>query len=200
MIKQGEVTALSKEGSIFVARCGDRQIRARSILMATGLVDERPDVEGLRAAVYEGAIRFCPICDGYEAMDRRIGVLGSWKAAGSKALFLRTYTREMFIFATDEENHAPSGMREALSEAGVKSAGKAVRVEPMQHKVAVTTRDGTRYELDVLYPALGCDVRSDLAKALGAKCNEIGTLLVDDHQRTSVPGLYAAGDVVTDLH
>jgi thioredoxin reductase (NADPH) len=54
--------------------------------------------------------------------------------------------------------------------------------------------------VDVLYPALGCDVRSQLATALGARCTEIGNLHVDDKQRTSVEGLYAAGDVVTDLH
>ena len=55
-------------------------------------------------------------------------------------------------------------------------------------------------KLDALYPALGCTVRSELAKALGASCTENGNLLVDDHQRTSIEGLYAVGDVVTDLH
>jgi thioredoxin reductase (NADPH) len=54
--------------------------------------------------------------------------------------------------------------------------------------------------VDVLYPALGCDVRSQLASALGARENEIGNVFVDDKQRTSIEGLYAAGDVVTDLH
>ena len=54
--------------------------------------------------------------------------------------------------------------------------------------------------LDVLYPTLGCTVRSDLAAALGAECSDVGTLTVDDHQRTTVEGLFAAGDVVADLH
>jgi thioredoxin reductase (NADPH) len=169
-------------------------------LLATGLIDERPDIDGLRAAVYKGAIRFCPICDAYEATDRRVGVLGTWKAAGGKALFLRTYTREVLLFATDDERYASRDLRQALSEAGVKLAGNPTRVEPTADSVAVTTVDGTRTDLDVLYPALGCKVRSDLAKVLGAKSNDIGNLLVDDHQRTSIDGLYAAGDVVTDLH
>jgi thioredoxin reductase (NADPH) len=54
--------------------------------------------------------------------------------------------------------------------------------------------------LDTLYPAMGCEVRSDLAAALGADCTDIGTLRVDDHQRTTVKGLFGAGDVVSDLH
>ena len=54
--------------------------------------------------------------------------------------------------------------------------------------------------MDILYPALGCDVRSQLATNLGAKCTEIGTLEVDAHQQTTVEGIYAVGDVVTDLH
>jgi thioredoxin reductase (NADPH) len=54
--------------------------------------------------------------------------------------------------------------------------------------------------VDALYPALGCNVRSDLATGLGASSTENGNLEVDDHQRTTIEGLYAAGDVVTDLH
>jgi thioredoxin reductase (NADPH) len=54
--------------------------------------------------------------------------------------------------------------------------------------------------LDALYPALGCTVNSELATALGASSTENGNLEFDVHQRTTVDGLYAAGDVVTDLH
>ena len=59
--------------------------------------------------------------------------------------------------------------------------------------------DGASLELDTLYPALGADVRSELATAIGARANKEGCLIVDEHQRLSVPGLYAAGDVVSDL-
>ncbi len=52
----------------------------------------------------------------------------------------------------------------------------------------------------MLYPALGCDVRGDIALELGAKANDTGNLIVNDAQQTSVAGIYAAGDVVSDLH
>ena len=54
--------------------------------------------------------------------------------------------------------------------------------------------------MEILYPALGCSVRSELAVALGARSNDKRNLIVDASQQTSVSGLYAAGDVVSDLH
>jgi thioredoxin reductase (NADPH) len=202
VLENGEVAGLertSKDGG-FIARCGGEDILARCVLLATGLVDERPPIDGFGASVYTGAVRFCPICDGYEAMDRRIGVLGSLQSAGKKALFLRTYSRDVVVFATDDEREAASDVRKSLREAGVTLAGPPVQVERSTEGVSVIGRGGARHDVDVLYPALGCEVRSDLATALGARCNEIGNLRVDDHQKTSVEGLYGAGDVVTDLH
>jgi len=60
--------------------------------------------------------------------------------------------------------------------------------------------DGTYETFDVVYPVLGCNVRSELGKNLGARHNRIGCLEVDAHQQTTVEGLYAVGDVVSDLH
>jgi thioredoxin reductase (NADPH) len=200
VIETGRVTSLHHHpDSGFIARTGAGTIRARSVLMATGLVDERPRINGLTDGIYTGAVRFCPICDGYEATDRRIGVLGSMEAAGKKALFLRTYSRDIFLFATDGQD-AHSEMHTTLEKAGVKLVGKPNAVERKGDKVEVIVDGGARHVLDVLYPALGCEVRSDLALTLGAKSSDVGNLKVDDCQRTTVDGLYAAGDVVSDLH
>lgn len=200
-VEQGKITALDRrpDGS-FVATRGSGKILIRSVLLATGLVDARPQIDGLGDGVYSGAVRFCPICDGFEAMDQRVGVMGDVADAAKKALFLRTYTQQVVLFATDDERNAPAGIRQQLREAGVKMAGKPIAVERKDDKVMVTVDGGTRVDLDVLYPALGCTVRSELAIALGAGCDETGNLQVDHHQQTTVEFLYAAGDVVTDLH
>jgi thioredoxin reductase (NADPH) len=66
--------------------------------------------------------------------------------------------------------------------------------------ISVALKDGQVRNFDVLYPILGCRVHSDLAMALGAKTNPTGCLVVDGRQQTTVDGLYAAGDVVSDLH
>lgn len=196
----GTVDTLRREADgTFTASSGGRTLRSASVLMATGLVDRRPQTEGLRDGIAHGSIRFCPICDGYEAMDKRIGVLGPFESAGHKALFLRTYSRDITLFPTSKEVPAPD-LNDQLRQAGVTVAGQPAAVEADGDTVRVTAGSGKSLTLDVLYPAMGCDVRSGLATKLGAACTAHGTLQVDDHQRTTVEGLYGAGDVVTDLH
>jgi thioredoxin reductase (NADPH) len=195
----GRVTSLvRRRDGAFTATWNGREFAARSVLLATGLIDESPKVSGLEAGIYNGAIRYCPICDGFEATDRRIGVIGSVTEAGKKALFLRTYTRDVVVFATLDDSDP--GLRKTLTEAGVELAGKPTKVECSDAQVTVTEAGGPSRVLDVVYPALGCTVRSELATALGACCSDTGNLQVDNLQRTTIDSLYAAGDVVSDLH
>jgi thioredoxin reductase (NADPH) len=199
-LTSGRVTSLRKEGATFVASCSGSDVDARFVLLATGLVDHCPPIEGEPANCPSAAIRFCPICDGYEAIDLRVGVLGDMNSGGKKALFLRTYTREVSLFLTDEMT-VDADLRKKLDQENVKIVDKLKQINlATESTVAIVTESGETHELDALYPALGCTVRSDLATALGALCTENGNLVFDDHQRTTVDGLYAAGDVVTDLH
>src|SRR4029078_6438370 len=192
--------SLRRERDRFIASCkSGNHVHARFVLLARGLVDHCPTIEGELANDPSGVIRFCPICDGYEAIDQRVGVLGGIDAGSKKALFLRTYTENVSLFLTDETIDAVS--RAKLDENDVRIVHKPKRIKlAPEGTVSILTESGESHELDALYPALGCTVRGELATALGASCTENGNLLVDDHQRTSVEGLYAAGDVVTDLH
>ena len=194
------VTSLRKEKASFVASCSGADVYARFVLLATGLVDHYPSIEGEPSCPSE-AVRFCPICDGYEAIDRRVGVLGNVTDGGKKALFLRTYTRDVLLFLTEEGTSDAVVMQKKLDEENVRIVRNVKQITLASESiVTVVNENGERHELDALYPALGCTVRSNLATALGASCTENGNLVVDDHQRTTVEGLYAAGDVVTDLH
>ncbi|MDB5598278.1 MAG: FAD-dependent pyridine nucleotide-disulfide oxidoreductase [Xanthobacteraceae bacterium] len=201
-IQGGMVETLRREADgTFTAQAGDKTFRARTVLMASGIVDESPNLPGLRDAVYRGALRYCPICDGYEAMDQHIGVLGRAATACKKALFLRTYSRDVTLLATDDANALDPEDAKALAQAGVRVPDRpAVDVERDGDKIEVVFEGGARLDVDVLYPALGCEVRSTLATDLGAKADDVGCLHVDAKQCTSIEGLYAAGDVVTDLH
>jgi thioredoxin reductase (NADPH) len=198
-LREGRVEELRKADGAFVARMGNSEIHTKRLLLATGIIDESPDLPGLKDAIYRGALRYCPICDGFEAADQRIGVLGPLRTAAGKAEFLRTYSRDVVLLPTDEPAEASEEAR-SLAQAGITLEERVVDVERTGEKIAAVFADGRRLPVDVLYPALGCDVRSQLATALGARCTGIGNLHVDDKQRTSVKGLYAAGDVVTDLH
>ena len=198
--ESGEVHSVQRLGEEgFIAEFNGRDVQARCVVVATGLIDECPPVQGLADLVAQGAIRFCPICDGYEAMDKRIGVLGTMQAAGKKALFLRTYSPHVSLFLTDNSDFE-CVLRTQLTVAGIKLVRNPLRMDQRNDRIVVLCEGGESHLLDIVYPVLGCNVRSQLATNLGAKCTELGTLEVDAHQQTTVERIYAVGDVVTDLH
>ena len=198
-IQEGRVCGLTKEADgFFTAYAGEVPFRARTIIMASGLVDEAPAMPAIGEGLRAGWLRYCPICDGYEARDQRIGVVGALAQAGPKALFLRTYSRHVSAIITEDSAVGPQPHE--LSENGVTLAFAPQDIRQQDKEIAVTLRDGQTLMLDVLYPALGCTVRSELARDLGAESASFGALKVDNHQRTTIPGLFAAGDVVNDLH
>ncbi|WP_352995115.1 FAD-dependent oxidoreductase [Mesorhizobium sp. M1273] len=68
------------------------------------------------------------------------------------------------------------------------------------NEVVVELADGGTLSFDTIYPAMGSAIRPRLAIDLGAECDQTGNLIPDSHQRTAVPGLYAAGDVVKEIN
>ena len=202
-VARGRVQALERRGDgAFVATtAGGEAFRARHVLLATGVEDIEPELPDLKDAVRRGLVRHCPICDGYEVIDQKVGVIGHGESGLGEALFLRTYTADLTLLTLGQAMDLDEGQRRAADEAGIRVAGDPVsRVVLEGDRIAALEIDGDEHRFDTLYSALGCRVRSGLARDLGAACNEIGSLKVDEHQRTSVPGLYAAGDVVASLN
>jgi thioredoxin reductase (NADPH) len=192
-VRTATVNALSQTSSGFNATVGQDIISARTVLLCTGLEDHKPEIDGQAES---DRIRYCPVCDGYEGRDQRLGVLGG--AAGlRKAIFLRTYTREVDFFGKVEE--LPTNLSREAMALGVRLWPCPQRIRAGPHGVELMTGRG-RVWVDALYPALGCQVRSGLAISLGARVESEGTLAVNQHQQTTIENLYAAGDVVSDLH
>ena len=196
------VRNLARDGDGFVVSTDQGTHSARTVLLATGVVNHRP--AGLLPDVHDpalarGLLRYCPVCDGYEVTDRRVAVIGTGDHGMREALFLRSYTRDVTLVAPDAEHLLDAACARALDDAGVKRVdgpcgGYAIEGE----QLALDTAGG-RMAFDSVYPALGSRIRSRLAVGAGARATEEGCLEVDDHQRTSVPGLFAAGDVVKGL-
>jgi thioredoxin reductase (NADPH) len=198
-IVSGTVTSLNRSAEGFVAAVENGTLEASRILLATGIKDKEPPLPGLEHAVSRNAVRYCPVCDGYEASDKNIAVYGAIGEAANKALFLRTYTKRLTVLSRGGK--PDKKLARQMQEAGIALAGSAPqRFWETEGGVGVTLRGGERLEFDVLYPALGCEVHGGLARSLGAGCTSTGFLEVNGHQETSVEGLYAAGDVVSDLH
>ncbi|MGZ6049889.1 MAG: NAD(P)/FAD-dependent oxidoreductase, partial [Phenylobacterium sp.] len=153
-------------------------VRAPTVLLATGVIDRLPDLPGIEAAVRRSLVRMCPICDAYEAIGRRIAVLGDGGLAEREAAFLRTFSDDVTVIGTGEGSLTFDG-------AAVRWIGPGGA--PPQ-------------TFDHLYLALGCEAQSDLAVSCGARRDDEGNLIVDAHQMTSIEGLYAAGDLVRGLN
>ena len=196
-----EVTGLRAAETGFLARVGERDYPARAILLATGVVNHRPQMdEALHAeALARGLLRYCPICDGYEVTDKRVGVIGTGDKGTNEAVFLRGYTADVTLIAPEAEHELPDECTAELAQAGVtRIDGPCGNFAIEGNQLAFDTAHG-RLAFDSVYPALGSRIRSGLAIQAGARAAEDGCLEVDDHQRTSVPGLFAAGDVAKGL-
>jgi len=186
----------------FTIETADASYRARTVLLATGVVNHRPrhlTPEVHDPAVARGLLRYCPVCDGYEVTDRKVGVIGTGDHGMREALFLRSYTRDVTLIAPEAEHALDPVCAARLDDAGIARVngpcgGYAIEGD----RLAFDTARG-RMAFDSVYPALGSRIRSRLAVEAGAKATDEGCLEVDDHQRTSVPGLFAAGDVVKGL-
>ena len=199
--EQAEVTEIIPTGDTFDVRVGDHRYPARSVLLATGVVNRRPDMAGdvHDEALARGLLRYCPICDGYEVTDKRVGVIGTGTHGMKEALFLRGFTRDVTLIAPGAAHELDATCRAKLEDAGIVHVdGPCTPIRIAGDAIEVTTPGGA-LRFDSIYPALGSTIRSSLAVAAGARATAAGCLEVDDHQRTSIPGLFAAGDVVKGL-
>jgi thioredoxin reductase (NADPH) len=197
------ITKLERDAAsgLFAATWGSGAAKARAVLLATGVTNRRPpmDEELHDDALARGLVRYCPICDGYEVTDKKVGVIGSDSHGVAEALFLRSFTADLTLIAPDKALRLKSEDHARLTAAGVECVdGPAQAVAIPNGCIVVDTAEG-HYTFDTIYPALGSDTHTQLAEMMGAELSGDQCIVVDRHMRTSVPGLYAAGDVVIGL-
>ncbi len=201
-INQARVDRLIRRSDgTFQAIVENKALAARTVLMATGIVDKLPPLPNIRQAIERGAVRLCPVCDAFEVRDRKIAILAPANEGVKHALFMRTYTRDLTLIAIPDSKRlskVDSARLEGAAIALIEAHPSQIAV--VENRVVVSSSGETIHHFDVLYPVLGCKVRTELVEPLEAPRNEIGELLVDEFQQTEIPGLYAAGDVVNGLN
>lgn len=174
-------------------------IRARSVVVATGVRDDFPEFPGRDSCVGR-SLFWCIVCDGYEASARAVAVLGSSSEAIETAFGLRQFSDAVSLVTGSNRGDAiPAALRGDLETAGVAVFdGRAVDFEHDDGQIRqIRLDDGAARTLDVeMVFAVGDKrPRSDIAAEAGAAANELGYLIVDEAGATSVDGLFAAGDV-----
>ncbi len=200
-LRSGNVESIVREGENWRLGVGESSVLARTVLFATGVDNRFPDIPRPihDAALNAGQLRYCPICDAFEATDQRIAVVGAESHGVAEALFLRTYSAQVTLYTLVEcELHEKD--RANLAKVGVTWDPRPVeRYAFDDDAVRLHFAGGAVAEADTLYPALGSDPNIELIEQLGFRLDGERCVLTDSHQRMGIRGLYAAGDVVAAL-
>lgn len=175
-------------------------VLSRTIVLATGVQDHFPEFEGSEQCIGKSMF-WCIICDGYEAIGKKLIVLGHDDRAASLALQLLVFTDRVSLVAWDQPLELAAERLEALREHGVQVYDATCRSYQcgMGQLTSITLDDETTLELEMVFVAQHIQPNNQLAKALNLKLDRHGYILADSEQRTNVEGVFAAGDV-TRLH
>jgi thioredoxin reductase (NADPH) len=198
-IHRERVESISRHDGHFVAQSQTGTFAGRYVLLATGVGDRLPELAGAEEAVLRSLLRICPICDAFEASGRSIAVIGDGEHGEREAEFLRVYSDQVTLV------HVGSALsltaKQRLSQQGIQVIETQLEALNIEQDALVLRPPGRQAcRFDVCYTALGCTPQNQLAADLGAERDESGALLVNKHQETSIPRLYAAGDVVRGLN
>lgn len=200
-VANGVVKNIARVQTGFIVHTGSQAIEARTVLLAQGVSNHRPRItqEAHDRGVAYGLIRYCPICDAYEVRGQRVAVLGCSDHGAAEAMFVRHYSDRVTLLTQDA-----SQLSEAES-ANLTQSGIIVKQMPVRdfsvntHHLSVTLADGQHLQFDTLYVALGTSANSKLARTVGAELSASACIVVDEHQQTTISGLFAAGDMVEGL-
>lgn len=193
-LSTGTVSRISGSADNFTVHFPDGHSEdTRRIVLATGLADELPDVDGLDALWGRHAF-VCPFCDGHEFHDAEIGVIGAGQRAGHLLGMLGRIAKSITVFPIDDP--VPDEERATLEAAGARVASDIVnRVRAAADGVTVTA-GGEEFEVAGLFIAAGSfHQRAPFAEQLGLQLLDSGAIEIDDFGRTSVAGITAAGDL-----
>jgi thioredoxin reductase (NADPH) len=186
-------------------------LRARKVILAMGVRDREPEIAGIKRHVGY-FLRYCPVCDGYEHTDKKLGIIGSGESVARHALFLRTFSSNITILLHGEKEDSLGRYRARLEREGIGVVQSRIshivethnpdEQDPQLEYVGrgVCLESGEEVEIDVLYGALGCNVNLDCVHHLNLKLDEDGYITTDTEQKTSVEGIYAVGDLVSQIN
>lgn len=197
-LTEGRVTSIERDGDVFnVTTDSGTVLRARRIVLAYGVRDTLPDIPEI-ASYYGITVHHCPDCDGYEARDQRIGVIGWGKSVAGLALKLLQWSDDIVIFTHghprewDAELHSKllAEQIDIKDEPVIALVGTDGRIE------AAVLSTGERVSAQRLFFTIGAKRSTTLAEDLGCDVDpEKPDILVNEHRRTTVEGVWAIGDL-----
>ncbi len=194
------VTSAGKEGSAFhVVLEGGEKVSARKLLLATGVMDRLPEIEGIQK-FYGRSIHHCPYCDGWEWRDKPVAVYGTGQHGYALALSMLTWTCDI-VLVTGGDAGLDSEQQLELEAFGIGVREERIaRLEGRDGKLEkIVLAGGETLSRSALFFSSGQEQHCELAESLGCVFNDKGTVDTTEKERTNVPGLFVAGDASRDV-
>lgn len=173
-----------------------RHVPTRRVVFTTGLRDIIPEIPGLQE-FYGTSIWHCPDCDGPGIQDLRVGVIGWGRSIAAFCMEMLTWTEDLTVLTHGHREDMPPLSREALDRFGIRVRQEPIeRVEGRDGAVErVVFREGQTLQVDAMFFHIAYGPGCSIPAELGCEADEEGSLQVNSDHETSVPGIYAAGDI-----
>ena len=181
-----EVTSISYDDESYLVKTRDTIYKAHSVLLATGAHRNIPRIRKIRKYEAKG-VSYCAVCDAYFFRNKKLAVLGSGDYAASEVEVLQSITDDVTLFTNGEEITGNFSKDLKINTERIRSVYGEDKLEGIEF------RDGSTFDLQGLFVAIGVASSADLAQKLGVEV-EAGRIVVDEEMSTAMPGLYAAGD------
>lgn len=190
-----------KKQDLFLVRDNKEKIfYSKKLLVATGLIDRLPTLEGFRE-FYGSSVFHCPYCDGWEVRDKKLGIYARNKNGFELALSLTTWSKSVTYF-TDGKKLMKPGEATMLRKYGIPIITEQIRkLEGGGGKLkSILMKNGQQYPCEALFFVNGYSMQSHLVESLGCILTKKKVVITNRLQQTNVPGVYVAGDASKDMH
>lgn len=196
-LERKKIVEIHKINNYFLS---NQEIKSKTVILATGVKDVEPELPGLQEAIKSGLVRHCPVCDAYEVIDKKIGIIGNSPSILKEALFLKRYSCDVTLITESKIQFSSLDLKK-IKESNLKMIELPIlKIKKKErHNLSFCFEKLGSVNFDTIYSALGCSKNNELSLQLGANHSK-GELIVDCFQQTSVAGLYAAGDIVSGLN
>jgi thioredoxin reductase (NADPH) len=193
---EDDIRSLTHDGDIFCLSGAGTVYRARRVLLATGLTHLPPEIPGVKECLGQ-SLFFCKDCDAYRVQGKKIVIIGGNDEAADYALAMLLFTSSVMICTNGRTPLWDTDHAGWLEEYAVPIRHDRIRsvLHDNGQLTALTFEEGGSVKVEGAFTTRGDVVHNDLAESAGAKLDEEGQVIVDHRQKTSVPGLYAAGCV-----
>lgn len=175
------------------------EVYCGALLLATGFIDSLPTIAGAQELHGEFVVP-CPYCDAFEVRDQPIAAFSSPDEVGARYAFLLGQWSKDVVFCAERRPQISDEMRARLEQRGVRVEQRELRsVERDGDGIRLVFAEGASLWRRMMFYHLGGKGNTTLAAHLGASVDDRGSVDVDRHQETSVPGLWVAGDATRDV-